>query len=318
MTNQQVRIKVGKKTYDASNSWNSLFICDDEKTRSTTSLSVLKQLNDEKYKDTVEVKLISCAPAKYKDNIAEGFDASLLQSYVKEMERRYETIADACCRNYIEYNQTATEKMKLIVLIIDGAETVVNEPAYSDFLYELLILNQKSRASGIHVITLINELPIGNEDHFEYCEIAHVTGKEFFTKDTANTIMSELFALGFSPVIDVSYDKKTNKTIRISIDAEVHGVQLCFTFNFDDHSVEYALIFPFEDELDLDTDYQLRSLLSEDDSLCYDGFENYYSGRLALCGKRWASQITPSFIQRMTEEICSLKIVEKLKELTRK
>ena len=59
MVKQAVSIKVGCKTYNVSNSWNSLFLCGKEELRTLTAFSVFEQLRADKYKDAVEVKLIS-------------------------------------------------------------------------------------------------------------------------------------------------------------------------------------------------------------------------------------------------------------------
>ena len=88
MVKQAVSIKVGCKTYNVSNSWNSLFLCGREELRTLTAFSVFEQLRADKYKDVVEVKLISHDPGKYGDGIAGAFDADLIEKYLCEMERR--------------------------------------------------------------------------------------------------------------------------------------------------------------------------------------------------------------------------------------
>ena len=317
MVKQAVSIKVGCKTYNVSNSWNSLFLCGKEELRTLTAFSVFEQLRTDKYKDAVEVKLISHDPGKYEDGIAGAFDANLIEKYLEDMERRYDLIADSESRNYIQYNQrNCGEKIKLSVLIVDGAEVVAENPKYAQFLENLRTLTQKSRASGIHVTTFIDELPEGKEDFFKYYGTpVHVMRKGFFMKDATNTIMKELYTLGFSPVINVSYDNE-KETIWIGINVEVNDVHLSFSFNFDDHSVNYALLFPFDGELDFDTHMEIFRMLRTDGSHYYDGFsDDYYEGHLAITGNRWSSQITPLFVQCMVEEISSLKLVEKLKTL---
>ena len=114
MVKQAVSIKVGCKTYNVSNSWNSLFLCGKEELRTLTAFSVFEQLRADKYRDAVEVKLISHDPGKYDDGIAGAFDADLIEKYLCEMERRYDLIADSESRNYIQYNQrNCGEKIKL-------------------------------------------------------------------------------------------------------------------------------------------------------------------------------------------------------------
>ena len=317
MVKQAVSIKVGCKTYNVSNSWNSLFLCGKEELRTLTAFSVFEQLRAEKYKDTVEVKFISHSPEKYEDGIAGAFDADLIEQYLCEMERRYDLIVDGESKNYIHHNQrNIGEKIKLSVLVVDGAEVVAENPKYAQFLENLRILTQKSRASGIHVITFIDELPRGKEDFFKYYGTpVHVARKGFFMKDATNTIMKELYTLGFSPIINVSYDNE-KETIWIGINVEINDVHLSFSFNYDDHSVNYALLFPFDGELDFDTHMEIFRMLRTDGSHCYDGFsDDYYEGHLAITGNRWSSQITPLFVQCMVEEISSLKLVEKLKSL---
>ena len=317
MLKQSVNIKVGCKTYNVSNSWNSLFICGGEELRTLTAFSVFEQLQCDKYKDTVEVNLLSHKPEKYENDIAGALDSDLIKKYIEEMERRYGLIAKSESKNYIHYNQkTDNKRIKLSVLLIDGADIATENPSQSDFLANLQALTQKSRASGIHVISFVNELPYEKEDFFKYYGTpVHVMRKGFFMKDATNTIMKELFTLGFSPIINVSYDNE-KETIWIGINAEINDVHLSFSYNYDGHSVDYALLFPFDGELDFDTRMEIFRLLRTDGSLFYDGFsDDYYEGHLAVTGNRWSSQITPLFVQCMVEEISSLKLVEKLKAL---
>ena len=317
MVKQAVSMKVGCKTYNVSNSQNSLFLCGKEELRTLTALSVFEQLRADKYKDAVEVKLISHNPGKYEGNIAGAFDADLIAKYLDKMEQRYNLLADSEARSYIHYNQKAAhKKIKLSVLIVDGADAVAQNPSYSKFLANLKVLTQKSRASGIHVITFIDELPAEKEDLFKYYGTpVHVMRKGFFMKEATNIIMKELYTLGVSPVINLSYDGE-KETIWIGINAEINEVHLSFSFNFDDHSVNYALLFPFDGELDFDTRMDIFRTQRTDGSHCYDGFsDDYYEGHLAITGSRWSSQITPLFIQCMVEEISTLKLVEKLKTM---
>jgi len=320
MEKQTVSIKVGCKTYNVSNSWNSLFLCGEEELRTLTAFSVFGQLRADKYRDVVDVKMISHDPQKYEDDIAVAFDADLIEKYLEDMGHRYDLIADSESRNYIQHNRkNIGEKIKLSVLIVDGLETVVANPKYAQFLENLRTLTQKSRASGIHVITFIDKLPEGKEDFFKYYGTpAHVMRKGFFMKDATNTIIKELYTLGFSPIINVSYDNE-KETIWIGINVEVNDVHLSFSFDFDGHSVNYALLFPFDSELDFDTHMEIFRMLRTDISHCYDGFsDDYYEGHLAITGSRWSSQITPLFVQFMIEEISSLKLVKKLKTLQKR
>ena len=317
MVKQAVSIKVGCKTYHVSNSWNSLFLCGKEEVRHMTALSVFEQLRAEKYKDAVEVRLISFEPQKYDGDIAGAFDADLIKGYLAQMHRRYDLIAESESKNYILYNRkTDKEKLKLSVLIVDGPETVAESPAHFEFLTNLQILTQKSRAAGIHVIALVNELPIDAEGFFSYYGTpVHVMRKGFFTKDATNTIIKELCALGYDPTLNLSYDRD-DETIRIIINAEIRDVRLSFSFNYDAPFVNYALLFPIDDEIDLDTKMEIYRTLRTDGSHCYDGFsDGYYEGHLAITGSRRESGVTPLFLQCMVEEIGSLHVVEKLRAL---
>ena len=317
MTKQAVSIKVGCKTYNVSNSWNSLFLCGKEELRALTAFSVFEQLRADKYKDKVDVRLISHDPEDYDDGVAGGFDVAVIDEYIAEMERRYCILAESEMRNYIQYNQKNPEdQMKLLVLIVDGAEVVTENPEYAQFLEKLGILTQKSRASGIHVITFIDELPQGKEDFFRYYGTpVHVMRKGFFMKDTMNGILKELYALGLSPIVNLSYNREA-ETVWIGINLEIDGVHLSFSFNYDANEVDYALLFPIDREIDLETKMDIYRTLRTDASGCYDGFsDSLYDEHLALIGNRWSSQMTPQFIQTMVEEIRTLKVVEKLKLL---
>ena len=81
MVKKTVSIKVGCKTYNVSNSCNSLFICGSEEVRKMTALSVFEQLKNEKNKDKVEVKLISQNPEDYSNGISGGFEVDLIFLY---------------------------------------------------------------------------------------------------------------------------------------------------------------------------------------------------------------------------------------------
>ena len=143
MVKQAVSIKVGCKTYNVSNSNNSLFLCGKEALRTLTAFSVFEQLRANKYKDAVEVNLISHDPGKYKDDIAGAFDADLIEKYLDEMKRRSDLLADNESRNYIHYNQkTKHEKIKLSVLIVDGVDVIAQNSSCSKFLANLQIFTQ--------------------------------------------------------------------------------------------------------------------------------------------------------------------------------
>ena len=317
MTKQAVSIKVGCKTYNVSNSWNSLFLCGNDAQRTLSAFSVFEQLRDDKYKGMVEVRLMSFTPEAYDDGIAGGFDEGVIDEYIDEMCHRYTILADSESRNYIQYNQkNPEERMKLLVLIVDGTDDAVSAQSCTLFLNKLQSLVQKSRAAGIHVISFINDLPANDEDHFKYYGTpVNVMRKGFFMKDTTNAILSELYSLGLSPIINLSYDREGD-TIWIGINLEVCGVHLSFSFNYDAHSVDYALLFPVDGEIDFDTKMDIYRTLRTDASRCYDGFsDDLYEGHLAITGTRWASQVTPLFVQGMIEEICALNVVEKLKML---
>ena len=317
MTKQAISIKVGCKTYNVSNSWNSLFLCGKEAQRSVSAFSVFEQLGDDKYKGKVEVRLISHTPEAYEEGVAGGFDDSIIDEYLDEMCHRYTILADSESRNYIQYNQkNPEEKMKLLVLIVEGTDDAVSDSSCALFLNKLQSLVQKSRAAGIHVISFINDLPANDEDHFKYYGTpVHVMRKGFFMKDTTNAILKELYALGLSPIVNLSYDREGD-TIWIGINLEACGVHLSFSFNYDAHSVDYALLFPVDREIDFETKMDIYRTLRTDASNCYDGFsDDLYEGHLAITGTRWASQMTPLFVQGMIEEIYTLKVVEKLKML---
>ena len=317
MTKQAVSIKVGCKTYNVSNSWNSLFICGNDEERRSAVLSVFEQLADEKYKDKAEVRLLSGEPDKYRDNIAQHFDAKTVDLYLEEMLARYMAIADCEVRNYIQYNQReGNDKMKLLVLIIDGADGITTDPCHVKFKEKLTSLVQKSRAAGIHVITFINEMPPNDEDFFKYYGTpVHVMRRGFFAKDATNTIISTLFSLGYSPIINLSYDKE-EETVWIGINLEIDGVHLSFSFNYDAHTVEYALLFPIAEPLDRGTVMELCRVLRTDDGFYFNSFsDNLYEEHVAVTGNRRCSVITPTFVQRLAEQVYTLKIVKILKKI---
>ena len=149
MANQAISIKVGGKTYNISNSWNSLFLCGKGELRTLTTFSVFGQLQAEKYKDVVEVKLISHAPEKYENGITGAFDDALIETYLEDMERRYILITDSESKNYIQYNRrNCGEKIKLSVLIVDGVEVVADNPQYARFLENLRKMTVKRTMKG--------------------------------------------------------------------------------------------------------------------------------------------------------------------------
>ncbi len=70
---------------------------------------------------------------------------------IGEMERRFDTLAQAGCRDIISYNKTATDKLPYIVFIIDELADLMATAA-SEVEAGIIRVAQMARAVGIHLI----------------------------------------------------------------------------------------------------------------------------------------------------------------------
>ncbi|MFS1518528.1 FtsK/SpoIIIE domain-containing protein [Bacillus sp. SCS-151] len=73
-----------------------------------------------------------------------------LSSLVKEMEKRYETLSLANCKNITSFNEKSVNKLPYIVCAIDEYNDLrISQPEVETFIERL---GQKARAAGIHLI----------------------------------------------------------------------------------------------------------------------------------------------------------------------
>lgn len=100
----------------------------------------------------VELSMYNEVPHLLVPVIFEGEQAaSALKWAIHEMERRYKLLLGARVRNITTYNETATEPLPPIVIIIDElADLMLGDE--SGIEGQIVRLVQKSRAAGIHVI----------------------------------------------------------------------------------------------------------------------------------------------------------------------
>jgi S-DNA-T family DNA segregation ATPase FtsK/SpoIIIE len=80
--------------------------------------------------------------------------ADVLRQTIGEMERRYEVLAGANCRNITEYNgslATPGERLPYVVVVIDELADLMMA-AKAEFEYSICRLAQLARATGIHLV----------------------------------------------------------------------------------------------------------------------------------------------------------------------
>jgi len=75
---------------------------------------------------------------------------NLLYSLTKEMDKRYQVLADAGCRNISSFNEKSSTKMPYIVLVIDELADLMSVNAEVETHIERI--SQKARACGIHLV----------------------------------------------------------------------------------------------------------------------------------------------------------------------
>ena len=151
----ETSVKVSSGIYNVSNSWNHLFVCGTDSDRTEIVSSVMNQLKGK----AVDSLLLSVDPSNY-SRIADAKNFSTLRvnKILKQMDARYDMIADSMSRNYIDYNSKSSgSEIPLFVLVIDGVDQVLTNTKYKNFIKALHCLSMKCRASGIHVLMFVGD-----------------------------------------------------------------------------------------------------------------------------------------------------------------
>lgn len=311
----EIFLKIGDEKYSVSNSWNHLFICENDSIRTELVTSVMEQLKNR----NISSKLISFKPELYQDSLkADHFSAPVVRSIIKKMEKRYDAICNSESRNYIDHNSNGNEpNIPLHVLVVDGVDQVAGSVKYQRFIENLHCLSMKCRASGIHVIAFVNDLTSENDELYnQFQDPVNVSKQGFFMKGVTNCIMNTLSRKGYAPQLDLLFDKDKGE-IQLSIDLEISGHQLSYKYRYNDRAVIYEIKFPCQKDLDLNEHLALLKLFDADKSRCFDSLNDELDkGYFSLTGQRWDHAISSDFIALMVEEMSKLNIVRKLEEIS--
>ena len=148
-------VKIKGERYGVSNSWNKLFVCENESDRKKAVSSVMNQLKGK----NVNSLLLSAEPSIYGEIAdAKGFNTARAKKILKMMDDRYDIIAGNRRRNYIDYNtKNKGSEIPLFVLVVDGIDKVMADSKYNNLVMALSCIALKGRAAGIHVIAFVDE-----------------------------------------------------------------------------------------------------------------------------------------------------------------
>ncbi len=103
----------------------------------------------------VEMAAYNGLPHLLTDTVVDddGDALALFENLCAEMERRYEAMQAAMCRNIEEYNAAHPDKkLPYIVVFVDEYADVSTSPQSKEFETVIRKISQKSRASGIHLV----------------------------------------------------------------------------------------------------------------------------------------------------------------------
>ena len=310
-----IAIKVGAKTYNVSNSPHQLFVCDNDARRREEVTETIIQATS---MPNIEALFLSAEPAKYEKSL--GVKSLTEASILKLLDRmmtRYDAIIESGSRNYLEHNRQSCAPLKLMLVIIDGPETIKTKKARVAMEKALRCLAMKCRHSGIHIMAFLNQCVAKKGSPYEqFSPPIHVM-RGFYMKDATNLIMNVMARKGYEPRLSLAQDC-TCDSIRVSIAVEIDGHPLFFTYNYDDRKATYVLLFPYEGKLTGDERAGVLSVFDAAESQCFDSFsdsyypENFHAEALTLIGTRSACEVDNDFIDTLIQEVKSLPIVKHL------
>ena len=321
-TTGELSVKVGEYRYDlSSRGVNPIFLCDSDMIRRGEVISIIKQLWEAKKYEPIELIFMTAEPEEYGVSFcANGFDAEKMSVLLLEMDRRHDLLIEDFSRNQLHYNRKHPDsQMPTIVVLLDAFDRIVDSPHYAELIDHVEILSKKSRAAGIKVLTLVNQLPTKREQLLEgFGDPVRVYRDGFNIKDVTNTILKSFYDLGYVPCLSLSRDKEQG-TIRVSIGVDIDGSWLLFGFNYGEHTVKYGVYHKYYEKLTKEEMIEIYRVFRTDETSCFLTLdEDPANDTIYLSGGRYESTITPVYLECLIEEILSLKVIGKIKEIIEK
>ena len=129
VTEGDLSVKVGAHSYNlSSRGVNPVFLCESDVIRRDQVISIMKQLEEAKSGEPVEVIFMTAEPEEYKASFgAIGFDKGKMSELLGEMERRYDLLIEDYARNQICYNLKHPEaQLATTIVLLDGFDRIIN------------------------------------------------------------------------------------------------------------------------------------------------------------------------------------------------
>ena len=322
VTEGDLSVKVGAHSYNlSSRGVNPVFLCESDAIRRDQVISIVKQLAEAKCREPVEVIFMTAEPEEYKASFgASSFDVGKMSELLREMERRYDILLEDYARNQICYNLKHPEaQLATTVVLLDGFDRIIDSEDFSEFINYVKILAMKSRAAGFKFVALMNRIPENAEHTLEYFGTpVNVHREGFNMKDVTNTILRSFYNLGYEPCLGLSRDKEKG-TVHVSIGVDIEGSWLSFSYNYDEHTVKYGVYYRYYEKLPKEDIIEVYRVFRTDETSCFLTLdEDPTNDTIYLSGGRYESTITPVYLECLIEEILSLKVIGKIKEIIEK
>jgi hypothetical protein len=152
---KDICIKLKNQEYNLSKCIGHLFSCGSDEERNASAKMAFEQL---KMQDGFELMFFSAEPSKYGCAEVQGITEDAFAGVEAEMKHRFDTIIGSMSRNYIEHNEKKPdEKIKNIIVIIDGIDTLEKTKETTKFKKDVLFVAQRCRATGIAIILFVNK-----------------------------------------------------------------------------------------------------------------------------------------------------------------
>ena len=322
VTEGDLSVKVGAHSYNlSSRGVNPVFLCESDAIRRDQVISIIKQLTEAKSREPVEIIFMTAEPEEYKASFgASSFDVGKMSELLREMESRYDILLEDYARNQICYNLKHPEaQLPTIVVLMDGFDRIIASQDFEEFIDYVRILTMKSRAAGFKFVALMNRIPENAEHTLEYFGTpVNVHREGFNMKDVTNTILRSFYNLGYEPCLGLSRDKEKG-TVHVSIGVDIEGSWLSFSYNYDEHTVKYGVYYRYYEKLPKEDIIEVYRVFRTDETSCFLTLdEDPTNDTIYLSGGRYESTITPVYLECLIEEILSLKVIYKIKEIIEK
>jgi len=137
-----------------------------------------------------------------------------LQWAAEEMEKRFKLFAQARCRNVLEYNRQAKERVPYVVFVVDELSEWMDESA-KETVPNLIRLTAKGRAAGIHLILSTQHM---DANVVPGTVKANILGRIAFKTATSVDSQALLDAAGAEDLLgrgDMLFKGKNGKIVRV-------------------------------------------------------------------------------------------------------